>query len=107
MPVSERQVRWVNYRSCRGLEGWITFNHYLDDYWEYEFNTQKIDITQGSLFENATEEQKKNEAFRWVLIALTRPIDSTVITIRDKNSELGKVLQEIHERHSSFIRWID
>lgn len=107
MPVSERQVRWVNYRSCRGLEGWITFNHYLDDYWEYEFNTQKIDIAQGSLFENATEEQKKNEAFRWVLIALTRPIDSTVITIRDKNSELGKVLQEIHERHSSFIRWID
>ena len=70
LPTSEKMVRWINYRSCRGLEGWITFNHYLDEYWEYEFNTQKIDIAQGSLFENATEEQKRNEAFRWTLIAL-------------------------------------
>tara|TARA_B100001063_G_C16763724_1_gene557436 strand:- start:185 stop:2242 length:2058 start_codon:yes stop_codon:yes gene_type:complete len=106
LPTSEKMVRWINYRSCRGLEGWITFNHYLDEYWEYEFNTQKIDIAQGSLFENATEEQKRNEAFRWTLIALTRPIDSTVITLRDKNSELGKILQEVHAAHPNIIDWI-
>lgn len=55
---------------------------------------------------NATEEQKRNEAFRWTLIALTRPIDSTVITLRDKDSELGKVLQEVHAAHPSIIDWI-
>lgn len=106
-PTSENMLRWINYRSCRGLEGWITFNHYLDDYWEYEFNTQKIDIAQGSLFENATDEQKRKEAFRWILIALTRPIDSTIITLRDKDSELGRVLQDVYKKHPSFIRWID
>jgi len=105
LPSSEKSVRWVNYRSCRGLEGWITFNHYLDEYWEYEFNTQKIE-TQGSLFENATESQKRNEAFRWILIALTRPIDSTIITLKNKDSELGKVLRTVHEAHSEFVHWI-
>ena len=105
LPSSEKCIRWVNYRSCRGLEGWITFNHYLDEYWEYEFNTQKIE-TQGSLFENATEPQKRNEAFRWVLIALTRPIDSTIITLKNKDSELGKILRTIHETHSEFVHWI-
>lgn len=106
VPISEKMVRWVNYRSCRGLEGWITFNHYLDEYWDFEFNTQKIDVTQGSLFENATDDQKRKEAFRWILIALTRPIDSTVITIRNKDSELGKILQELQSAHSSFVKWL-
>ena len=105
VPTSEKMVRWINYRSCRGLEGWITFNHYLDEYWDFEFNTQKIDVAQGSLFENATDEQKRKEAFRWILIALTRPIDSTVITLRDKDSELGKILQEVKSAHPSFVNW--
>ena len=66
---------------------------------------QKIDVAQGSLFENATDEQKRKEAFRWILIALTRPIDSTVITLRDKDSELGKILQEVKSAHPSFVNW--
>jgi len=104
-PKSEKSLRWVNYRSCRGLEGWITFNHYLDQYWEYEFNTQKLDIAQGSLFENATDEMKRYEAYRWVLIALTRPIDSMVISLKNKDSELGKLLFEIHNLHPTFVHW--
>jgi hypothetical protein len=41
----------------------------------------------------------------WSLIPLTRAIDTLVITIKDKNSDIAKKLYEFHKENSEFIEW--
>jgi hypothetical protein len=38
-PVSPQELRVVQYESCRGLEGWITFLWGLDEFFEYKLNS--------------------------------------------------------------------
>ena len=44
-------------------------------------------------------------ANKWAFIAFTRSIDSIVITLRDTESRIGKVLKKIHEKYPDFINW--
>ena len=97
--------RFVRYQSCRGLEGWITVNHFLDEYWEYELQQGKEKAKKDSLFDELSEDDAIDYANKWAFIAFTRSIDTLVISIKDKNSRIGKLLKDLQERYSDFISW--
>ncbi len=97
--------RFVRYQSCRGLEGWITVNHFLDEYWEYELQEGKSEAKKDSLFDELSDDDAIDYANKWAFIAFTRSIDTLVISIKDKNSKIGKILKILQEKYPDFIFW--
>ena len=104
-PKDINYQRFVKYQSCRGLEGWITINHFIDEYWDYEYSEGVKDSKQDTLFREITNDDAIDYANKWAFIAFTRSIDSIVITLRDTKSRIGKVLKKIHEKYPDFINW--
>lgn len=105
-PRSLETFRIVHYQSCRGLEGWVTVLDGLDEFWKAKFEQSLLQTsaTQGFV---SLETRATSAAWQWVMIALTRPIDTLVITLRDRSSEVARVLAEATASHGDLIRWID
>ena len=106
-------MRFVNYQSSRGLEGWSVFCHGFDDFWNemLKKGAEAFDLasTQTDLFKS--QFQSKNEfiqdyAAKWACIATTRAVDSLVIQINDKNSQIGKKLFDLSKKDDS-IYWLE
>jgi len=53
------------------------------------------------------EEKRNRFVYLWALIPMTRAIDTLVITLKDKESYVAKVLREIYEENPDFIEWIE
>lgn len=104
-PRKKEQLRIVQYASARGLEGWVVVLEHLDDYWQSCYNQRhKEGLTplQESSFEDI-DEVSCLHAWRQVMIALTRPIDTLVITIRNTDSLVAKTLEPLTNKYSEFI----
>ncbi len=105
-PRSLETARIVQYESCRGLEGWVTVLDGLNEFWCRKYdaslgrNVSKPDFVE-------LEGRASRAAWQWVMIALTRPIDTLVITLRDEESEVAKVIETVARSHQDFIRWTD
>lgn len=98
------QFRIVQYDSCRGLEGWITINLELDEFYSYKLNSY---VDEGQLVLKSLEDRRKEFAANWLLIPLTRSIDTLVIQIKDSDSFIGKILREIYEKNKEYVEWIE
>lgn len=111
---SPNESRVIYYESCRGLEAWSVACFSLDKF----FNQKKDDpdaekfliddkerktITQD-MFKISNEERKNMYAATWVLMAMTRTIDSLYIHVNDKNSEFGKVVDEYLRKNNKNVR---
>lgn len=104
-PDSVHQCRVLHYESCRGLEGWVTLLHKADQYW--------LDCYERRLNEGLTEADKKamssieNVAsrFAWqrLMIAMTRPVDTLIISLKDNNSEFSEQLLKLGRRFSDIV----
>ena len=46
---------------------------------------------------------KKRSVFLWSLMPLTRPVDTLIIILKDKNSEVGKMLKELDDTLSKML----
>jgi hypothetical protein len=110
-PHSLQDIRFVKYPSCRGLEGWIAFNHYLDEYWEYllaegkKYYENKIQGSElGGL--DSSNDYATNFAAQAILIAFTRGIDEIVISLKDVDSEIGKKLKLLSDANPGSIEWV-
>ncbi|RIZ56752.1 AAA family ATPase [Vibrio sp. PID23_8] len=108
-PRQKRQFRVVQYASTRGLEGWTVILDGLDEYWEYCFQRRKGQgLTSGQ--ELAFEEiDEVAELYAWqqVVIPLTRPIDTLVVTLYNEQSYFSKKLLEISHGLSEFVDTIN
>jgi len=107
-PKGIEYQRFVRYQSCRGLEGWITVNHFLDEYWDHEYKEAKSKLKeegQELVFDEVISDKAIDYANKWAFIAFTRSIDTMAISIKDKNSTIGKILKDLHERYPDFIFW--
>ena len=96
-PTDINQLRIVQYESCRGLEGWTTVLFGLDDFHNYkkqQLSRSELDASQADL-----------QAARWLLIPLTRAMDTIVIHIRSENSRLAKILRSILPNYPGVIEW--
>jgi len=81
------QVRVVSHESCRGLEGWVTWCTNLDLQLAFR---EHIHREQGAETEDAIE-----LAMKWLMIPMTRAIDTLVIHVHAPGSALGKALLRV------------
>lgn len=96
------QCRIYQYDSCRGLEGWCVVCADFDDLIQYKMNTYKHNEDELGLDK---ERAMRRNVFLWSLMPLTRPIDTLVITLKDPNSEVGIILQQLADTYSDFVEW--
>ncbi len=103
-PCFDREaIRIVQYDSCRGLEGWTTFNFELDTFWEYKFNIEKNNFHNSENFQSP-EEQAYEMTAKWILIPLTRSMDTIIINLTKKDSQIKTILKQLNDKHD-FIHW--
>jgi hypothetical protein len=106
-PTHRDQLRFVQYDSCRGLEGWTVFNYLLEELWEYKRSQWFLeDHPVDDLYESA-DEAAELHASRWVMIPLTRAIDTLVINVGTRPSSLKSALLKVASQRGDFVEWID
>jgi hypothetical protein len=106
-PTDREQLRFVQYDSCRGLEGWAVINFDLDELWNYKAaQWTEEDGAFDPLLESAREAAERHAA-RWVMIPLTRAIDTLAIGLRPGESRLRTVLSKVAARHPDYVSWVD
>ena len=103
-PTELNQLRIVQYDSCRGLEGWTVVTYALDTFFEYKQQSFVDLVGQDELFVEK-EDRKLLFAKRWLMIPLTRAIDTLVLHIESKDSYVGKALSSMKGREN--IIWKD
>lgn len=88
------ESRIIYYESCRGLESWSVACFALD-----KFFNQKLEEPDAARFlvedlflAPDVEKRKQMYAATWVLMALTRVIDTLYIQLNDRESVFGKVV---------------
>jgi hypothetical protein len=100
------QLRFVQYDSCRGLEAWTSINYRLDELWDYKFNQM---LTSGRTDDKlllSDEENAAAHAARWIMIPLTRAMDTIVVNVGTGPSVLKSALQTVQARRSDFFQWM-
>jgi hypothetical protein len=101
-PRSTKDNRIVQYDSCRGLEGWVVVLDALDDLWEFKYREALVSPFLSGI-SMSPEERARRTAWTWCMMALTRPIDTLVITLRDRGSEVSQVLYRIADAHPDLV----
>ena len=108
-PSKLDHARFIFYNSCRGLEGWTTFNFQFDKFWGSQINEGKkafeSDKNKGLL--DDPETFANDFAAKWALIAFTRSIDSTVIHLESRNSLIADKLIDIQKNSPDTIELIE
>lgn len=106
-PMSVNQFRIVQYDSCRGLEGWITINLSLDDLYGYKFDSwEKEDMGERLLFAS-NKELAHQHACRWLMMPLSRAIDTLVINISHKDTIISRALKSVKQECGDIIEWYE
>jgi len=106
-PTDREELRFVQYDSCRGLEGWTTINYDLDQLWDYKARQWlSEDYAHDPLMESR-EEAAERHAARWIMIPLTRAMDTLVISVGKAPGPLRDVLLDVAGRRPDFVEWID
>lgn len=102
--IYDDEVRLLQYDSSRGLEGWTVVCMDFDVFLEEKIS----EYTEGgaeTLLLESSEERKQRYIYNWAMIPLTRAIDTLIISIKDENSKIGKLLKKISEEYPDFITW--
>jgi hypothetical protein len=99
-PVSQNEFRVVTYDSSRGLEGWAAFLWGLDDFFDY-----KVGEGQGGAAGGDPGRQAALFAARWLMIPLTRGIDTLVIHLGPGPSLIKQALREVASASPDFVEW--
>jgi len=103
MPALENDShRFVQYESCRGLEGWIVFLHAFDEFFELKRKQFLNEVRQDS-----AESQRLAflRAAEWQMIPMTRAINTLVINVTSKTSTVSKALERVSERFPDYVEW--
>jgi len=105
-PTNPDEFRIVPFSLCRGLEGWTAINYGLDEFYDrclqdYGSMEQRSDETPSLDTESPAEVFAK----RWMLIPLTRGIDTLVLHVNDRHHYIGKVLKRLARRFPDTVEW--
>ncbi|MDB4108872.1 DEAD/DEAH box helicase family protein [Porticoccaceae bacterium] len=105
-PKSKDQLRVVQYQSCRGLEGWVVVLEYLDEFWIQRYKERLREGLTPSEEKNFADIEEVATRYAWaqIIMAMSRPIDTLVITLKDSNSKLGLAIKNISSSRSDYIK---
>ena len=97
LELSSDTYRCIFYESCRGLEAWSTVCLDIDLFYQRKYDEElAASYLSDDLFLTEQERRRKYAA-TWVLMALTRAIDTLYIHVNERNSEFGTILQKYIE----------
>ena len=96
--------RVVQFESCRGLEGWVVVAEDLDEFWAHKKSLHEPGSEEADLYKSS-DDLAAEAAWRWCLMAMTRPIDTMVITLSDPQSVPGKLLREVSRDLPDIVEW--
>lgn len=102
--VRNDEVRVLQYDSARGLEGWTVVCMDFDEFIR-EKDSEYVEGEIDSLLLESPEEHKKKYIYNWVMIPLTRAIDTLIITLNDCESDVGRMIRSIADENPDFITW--
>jgi hypothetical protein len=108
-PRSPQSHRIVQYQSCRGLEGWLVVLDGLDQFWslKYAESYRAYDQLEPSQKMIDRDVYAKSRAWEWIMIALTRPIDTLVISLQDLSTYPAEALLRLSRLRPDMIDVID
>ena len=101
-PTGLEQLRIVQYDSCRGLEGWAVVNYALDRFFQYKLESTDVTIEQEDIFQDE-DKLRLMLAKQWLMIPLTRAIDTLVLHVEDEDSYVGRALRSMEGKDN--ITW--
>lgn len=101
------EERVLQYDSARGLEAWTVVCIDFDTFVEEKKNMPLDHIRQDSLYLESAEDIQMKNLINWILIPLTRAIDTIVITISDPNSPTAKILHKLANNNPDYVRFIE
>jgi len=108
-PRDAGQVRIVQYASCRGLEGWTVvldgFDRFLETTFEAKLSAGLSPDEEEGFVD--LEKAAAGEAWRWGLIALTRPIDTLVVQLDDPSGRFGSQVLGVARNFPDFVEILD
>jgi hypothetical protein len=106
---SSEQARIVQYASCRGLEGWSVVLDGFDDFLEHTAERKRIEGLTKDEIEGFVDLETAaiREAWRWGMIALTRPIDTLVIQLSNPKSTFAKQILDVVQSFGDFIEVVE
>jgi hypothetical protein len=104
-PRDLEQIRIVQYDSCRGLEGWVVVNMWFDKFYDYKLHQYEPteEETKGLFFNR--EKAAHRFAASWLMIPLTRAIDTLVIQVSSDNHKIKKILREVKDECGEIVEW--
>lgn len=99
LPFDFDDIRIIHYESCRGLETFAVCCFRLDTFFngKYEDENAERTLLNKKRYNNQELTNKKRKliyATNWLLMALTRAIDTLYIQIHNKNSYIGELVCE-------------
>ena len=103
--VNADECRLYQYESCRGLEGWAVACLQFDKLLESKKQTFDENKNSDSFVLESKEEKLKKYLWMWTMLPFTRAIDTLIITIKDLDSEIGKMLKRISDQNSDIVSW--
>jgi hypothetical protein len=99
-PTSVEQVRIVQYDSCRGLEGWTCIALGFDQLYDRRFKQHDVP---NPFLDGDTAAHLA--AARWLMIPVTRAIDTLVLQIASADHVVGRALRAAHEACPDIVDW--
>jgi hypothetical protein len=104
-PNSPDELRFIQYDSSRGMEGWTTFCFDFDGFVSFKKSQFASQFDKARISELDRNTWVNREVSRWILMALTRSIDTIFIQIEDVNSEIAILLRALSEQSPDFVTW--
>ncbi len=105
-PSRREQLRFVQYDSCRGLEGWSVFAYGLDELWNYKVSQRLAEDHEIDPLITSREDDAHQHAARWIMIPLTRAMDTLVINFGAGESMIKTALRVVADKRPDCIEWI-
>ncbi|WP_282018179.1 hypothetical protein [Salegentibacter mishustinae] len=97
-------VRAIYYESCRGLEAWNVMCFDIDHFYEHKRTNEKASTYLIEEILNTPEIRKDKYAATWVLMAITRAIDSCYLSIKNRDSKISKVLLDFAQKYPNYVQ---
>ena len=87
------------------MEGWVVSCLQFDKLLEWKRDSFNNSNLSDSLALESKDEKLKKYLWMWTMLPFTRAIDRLVITLKDPDSEIGKLLKRVAEKNSDVVSW--
>lgn len=105
-PIGDEE-RVLQYDSARGLEAWTVICVAFDKFVDEKQNMMIEKMTDDGLYLESIDDIRQKNLINWILIPLTRAIDTLVLTISDWQSPTAAVLRILADENPDYVYLVE